>query len=464
MSVLNQGRSFPSVTRALLRTGVPWLIFSSILYLVSLYNYLLFHNLAEIFSISVAVAVFMLAWNTRRFVKSDFLFMIGASYLFPGFIDLFHTLAYKGMGVFPGDDANLPTQLWIAARYLQSLSFLAAILLSRRRINQRLLLGLMSAATALLLASIAAGLFPDCYINGLTPFKKISEYVISLIFAAAALRLRSETETFSPRIHGLIRLSILFTILAELTFTFYINVYGLSNFLGHIFKIVAIYCIYKAVIETGLNQPYDLLFHDIKKHESELEDSHRMMQEIATRDQLTGLPNRLLFETRLTHALETARRKNYAGEKSLVQVIIMDLDDFKNINDMLGHLGGDQVLRETGRRLKAEIRESDTIARWGGDEFTCILEGVPDREAAERMAEKILKSANRPMEVQGQRVEIRASLGFSLFPVHAQDEESLLRTADAALYHAKETKSSFRMYDESMSVFNWPKLKKTPLE
>lgn len=457
MSRLNQvQRHLAPATTSLSAIIVAWLVFTGLMYLVSWYNYLLFHSLAELFSICVAVAVFMLAWNTRRFMKDDFLFFIGTSYLFAAFIDLFHTLSYKGVGILPAPDANLPTQLWIAARYLQSLSFLAAVLLIRRKINHRLLLGVMATVTVLLLVAIAAGLFPDCYVNGLTPFKRVSEYIISLILAAAALRLGRESEAFHPRVHALIRLSIVFTILAELAFTFYVSVYGISNFFGHIFKIIAVYCIYKSVIETGLNQPFDLLFHGMKKRELELERNHKLLQEIATRDQLTGLPNRLLFETRLTHALEKAHRNNHAGQKNLVQVMIMDLDDFKGINDRIGHLGGDEVLREFGRRLRAEVRESDTVARWGGDEFTCILEDLASREAAEEMAHKILTSMTTPMQVQGQELKITISLGYSLFPIHSEKKDTLVRYADMALYRAKKTKRSFRAYDESMDNSNRP--------
>lgn len=444
---------FLSDTRTLVRIVVPWLIFAGILYLVSLYNYLLFHSLAELFSISVAAAVFMLAWNTRRWMNNHFLFLIGVSYLFAGLIDLFHTLAYKGMGVFPAD-ANLPTQLWIAARYLQSLSVLAAVFLIRRRINHNLLLGLFSGVTLLLLASIATGIFPDCYVNGLTPFKKISEYIISLILAASILRLSREREAFSPTIHALIILSLTFTILSELTFTFYVDVYGLSNSLGHIFKIFAVYCIYQAVIATGLNQPFDLLFHDMKQREVELEKSQKLLREIATHDPLTGLPNRLLFDARLTHALEKCQRINYAGLKNMVQVIIIDVDDFKNINDVFGHLFGDAVLKEIGQRLKAEIRASDTIARWGGDEFTCVLENVASMDDAKQTAQKILSSVGAPMLVQGHELNINVSLGFSLFPIHGQKNETLLRNADAALYRAKETKDNFQIYEESMNVLD----------
>jgi diguanylate cyclase (GGDEF)-like protein len=454
MSTVKQTDRFLSVTNNLLRIAGPWLILSGILYIISQYNFLLFHSLAELFSISVAVAVFMLAWNTRRFMNNDFLFLIGLSYLFVALLDLFHTLSYKGMGVF-SDDPNLPTQLWIAARYLQSFSFLSAVLLMRQKVNHQLLFTLFSGITLLLLASIARGIFPDCYVNGLTPFKKVSEYVISLIFAATILLLRMRTnwQTFSPGIHSLIILSLILTILAELTFTFYSEVYGVLNFLGHIFKIGAVYCIYKAVIATGLNQPFDLLFHDMKLREAELENSQKMLQEIAAHDPLTGLPNRLLFDARLTHALEECRRNNYAGLKSMVQVIIMDVDDFKNVNDLLGHLIGDEVLREIGRRLKAEIRASDTIARWGGDEFTCVMENVPNLKVAEHAAQKIWRAVSGPFHIQGRELRVRVSLGFSVFPIHGEESQTLLRNADAALYRAKEKKDKVQMYDESMNIF-----------
>jgi hypothetical protein len=87
------------------------------LYVTSLYSYLLFHSLAEIFSVIIAVGVFAIAWNSRRFLENNYLLFLGVAFLFVGLIDLLHTLAYKGMGVFPGFGANLPTQLWIAARY-----------------------------------------------------------------------------------------------------------------------------------------------------------------------------------------------------------------------------------------------------------------------------------------------------------------------------------------------------------
>src|SRR4030042_1742409 len=105
------------------------------LYLTSIYDFLLFHSLGEVFSIVVAFSIFVLAWNSKRFIDNKYLLLIGIAYLFVGIIDLLHTLSYKGMGVFQGYDTNLPTQLWIAGRYVQSVSLLAAPLLIGRKLN-----------------------------------------------------------------------------------------------------------------------------------------------------------------------------------------------------------------------------------------------------------------------------------------------------------------------------------------
>jgi PAS domain S-box-containing protein len=243
------------------------------LYLTSLYSYLLFHSLAEIFSIIIACGIFMIAWNSRRFLDNHYLLFIGIAYLFVGGLDLVHTLAYKGMGVFSGYNANLPTQLWIAARYLQSISLLLAPLWIGRKLKiNSMLLAYGAVIALLLLALFPWQIFPDCFMEGrgLTPFKKISEYIISLILMTAIILLIQRRKAFDDIVFQLLNWSILTTIAAELAFTFYVSVYGLSNLVGHLFKVVSFYLIYKALIETGLVRPYDLLFRNLKKSEEAL--------------------------------------------------------------------------------------------------------------------------------------------------------------------------------------------------
>ena len=244
------------------------------LYLTSLHNYLLFHSFAEIFSIVIAFSIFILAWNCRDIIDNNYLIFLGLAYLFIGFIDTIHTLAYKGMGVFPGYTANLPTQFWIAARYLESISLLVAcFILEKKKIKINFfLLGYTITVSLLFLSIFYWKIFPVCFIEGigLTPFKKISEYIISLILAASLFFLLRKKEKFDPQVLQWLVISILLTIVSELAFTFYISVYGLSNLIGHIFKIVSFYFIYQAIVVTGLTKPHELLFRNLQESEEKL--------------------------------------------------------------------------------------------------------------------------------------------------------------------------------------------------
>jgi signal transduction histidine kinase len=259
-----------------------WALILSGLYLTSFYSYLLFHSLAEIFSIVVACGIFMISWNSRQFLENNYLLFIGIAYLFVGGLDLLHTLAYKGMGVFRGDSANLPTQLWIAARYMESLSLLVAPLALGRKLKSRFVLIGYSLVFFILLTSIFHWrIFPDCFVEGvgLTPFKKWSEYVICLILAISVVLVIRKKKEFDKVVLQLLVASILLTIGAELAFTFYISVYGISNLLGHFCKILSFYLIYKAIIQTGLTKPYDLLFRNLKQSEEALRAKEAALRE-----------------------------------------------------------------------------------------------------------------------------------------------------------------------------------------
>jgi PAS domain S-box-containing protein len=246
------------------------------LYLSSLYNYLLFHSLTEIFSIVVAWTIFILAWNSRRIIDNNYLLFIGIAFLFIGGLDLVHMLGYKGMGIFHGYAANLPTQLWIAARYMESLSFFIAPMFLTRRLRADLALIVYALVTALVLGLVFYWhIFPTCFVEGvgLTPFKKISEYIISIILIGAITFLFQKRKEFDEKVFRLLVAAMVITIAAELAFTFYISAYGFSNLVGHYFKIISFYLIYKAIIETGLTKPYNLLFRNLKQNEEALRES-----------------------------------------------------------------------------------------------------------------------------------------------------------------------------------------------
>ncbi len=225
------------------------------------YNYLFFHSTAEFFSIVVGFGIFMFGWNTRKQSSNDFFLFLGIAYLFIVLFDFTHTLSYRGMGVFQRNDANLPTQLWIAARYLESVSLLISPVFLTKRMNCNLTFISFALVSGFLGIGICFGFFPDCYLegSGLTFFKKTSEYIISIILLLAYLIIKRKKHYIPIPVTRLLLLSIALTIIAELAFTFYVSVYGTSNLIGHIFKIISFYLIYRAVIVQGLRKPYELL-------------------------------------------------------------------------------------------------------------------------------------------------------------------------------------------------------------
>jgi PAS domain S-box-containing protein len=245
-------------------------------FLTSYYNYLLFHTIAEIFSVVVAYTIFVLTWKSQRFLNNGYLLFIGISFFFIANIDIVHTLSYKGMGVFPDHDANLPTQLWIAARYLQSISLAAAFLFLSRTVRPVYIFTGFSLVSILIFASIFTwNIFPISFIEGvgLTPFKIYSEYIISLILLAVLFLLHKNRAEFEGRVRNYLSVAVLVGIASELAFTEYVGVYDAANMMGHLFKIVSFYFIYKAIIETGFDRPYDLMFRTLKQNEEALKKS-----------------------------------------------------------------------------------------------------------------------------------------------------------------------------------------------
>jgi diguanylate cyclase (GGDEF)-like protein len=426
-------KKLPGVFRIL----VPVLIYGLILliwYLTSFYSYLLFHSLGEVFSIIIGCSIFILAWNSQHRLDNNYLLFLGVAYLFVSGVDLIHTLAYKGMGVFVGDTSNFATQLWIAARYMQSLSLLIAPLFLRRKLNARLLLLTYLIVTLLLVASIFAGYFPVCYVEGvgLTQFKVISEYIISLILLASIGVLLRNRAAFDGQVLRWLILSLVLTIGAELTFTQYISVYGFANLVGHLFKIIAFYFIYMAIVEMGLERPHRLLFRNLTQSESELRKAMGEVQRLAITDPLTGLYNRRHFFELGEREIQGARRY-----KRSLSAIMMDIDHFKLVNDTYGHRIGDQVLQEIAERCRRAVRMVDVVGRYGGEEFAIILPET-DLAAACRVADRLRESiSGQTIATEAGPVVVTTSLGVSTLRNGTTKLDNLLDGADQALYVAK---------------------------
>jgi diguanylate cyclase len=180
----------------------------------------------------------------------------------------------------------------------------------------------------------------------------------------------------------------------------------------------------------------------------ERKKAEERIRHMAHHDMLTGLPNRVLFHDRVAQALALAQRNG-----TTVAVLCLDLDRFKNVNDLLGHGGGDELLRRVATRLLDNVRAHDTVARLSGDEFAIIQTGVPHPDGAATLAERLVASVGQPFELDDQQTMIGTSIGIALFPGDGDTGEDLIRAADTALYRAKEAgRHTFRFFEASMDL------------
>ena len=196
-------------------------------------------------------------------------------------------------------------------------------------------------------------------------------------------------------------------------------------------------------------KPFDLIELKTRIHNmlevrllyQRMADQNAVLESLALQDVLTGLPNRRLLMDRLSLALVHARRN-----RCTMAVMFLDLDGFKQINDTLGHDGGDTLLRLVADRLVATVRQEDTVARLGGDEFVIALHEAIDVDQVARLVSKVIAAVSKPYDIQGTDVQMTVSVGVSVYPLHGQDVETLMKSADLALYQAKKAgKNDYRI-------------------
>jgi diguanylate cyclase (GGDEF)-like protein/PAS domain S-box-containing protein len=189
-------------------------------------------------------------------------------------------------------------------------------------------------------------------------------------------------------------------------------------------------------------------FQGVDRDITERKQAEARIEFLAHHDALTGLPNRVLLRDRFEHAIAMAERSH-----ARVAMLFLDLDNFKVVNDTLGHASGDRLLLEVVTRLSRCTRESDTISRQGGDEFILLLNDIPDQETVERIASEILGLLAEPVDINGHALNASCSIGVAIYPEDGADFDSLLQMADTAMYNAKDAgRNTYRFFDEQMNL------------
>ncbi len=641
------------------------------------FGVLLFHTLAELFTIIVGTLMLVIAWNTRRFTHNDFLVYLGIGYFWVAVLDAAHTFTVKGMPFFNIGHSEITLHFWIYTRLFESLLLFSAALFLTRSLNANRALyvgGVIAIIIGLLSFYIQKPVMLT--VEGLTPSKIYTEYLIIGILIAAIISYIRKKELFAPNVLNFLLASLVLTIFAELSFTFYTDFNGIPFVLGHLFKFLSFWMIFQAIVQTTLTEPFRLLsqasstydaiphpavvvdnqaiisqinraaekscgksrqelahkpvheffhpenisvencelckaikqgkhiqdrlvafpekkqwfivsltpirvadknsgmihlFTDITEQtrvKSELQDNEKKMAQLlntipngiqkndlnglitysntshhrilgwkdgqligqyiwdnlqdetskqelsdylayliekqpeptsftsasitrdgkevtleivwdylrdsegeligfisvisditrlkqaeeqilhqAHFDSLTSLPNRFLSLDRLSQLINEAQR-----DSELVAVIYLDLDDFKKINDTLGHDSGDKLLIKVAKRLRNTVPDGDTIGRLGGDEFIVLLGGLKDAADAMPLVVKLLNCFKKAFKIAKRELILTASVGISIYPDDGKDSSTLLRSADSAMYHSKaQGRNTYSYFTESMN-------------
>ncbi len=239
-------------------TWLPPLLLVLILIVAESYSFLLFHILAELFAIITAILLTVVTWKTYPFTKNCFLMYLGCGYSWVAALDLFHVLTYKGMLIYPNIATDPPTQLWIGARYLETLLLLTAPFFLTRTLNHKISFWTYGAIATAIYIAVMTGHFPATYLeeSGLTPFKIYSEYLIITLLITAIGYLWYHRALLDKTIVKSMISAIVLTIAAEFCFTLYTDVYGISNFTGHVLKFISFWIVFIAVIHISLQKPF----------------------------------------------------------------------------------------------------------------------------------------------------------------------------------------------------------------
>ena len=258
---------------SLLNNGWMWitpLLLACFQIVASQYNFLLFHTLSELFAISIAITLGVVAWHMYPLTRNSYLLFIGLGYLGVATLDLMHTLTYKGLGIIAISTHDIASQFWITSRYLEVSILLLSPLFLTKTIKVHYLFFAISLSVACATYLIFADMFPHTFIygEGLTSFKIVSEYIIIGMTLCAAFFIHSRRAYIDKDIYKLILTSLFLGICAELCFTLYISVYGISNIAGHLFKMLSFWLIFIAVIHTTLTKPFVAMARSVSTYDA----------------------------------------------------------------------------------------------------------------------------------------------------------------------------------------------------
>jgi len=418
--------SFPQIVGLLfLVLSAPLLVWQAMpanQILIAQPHFVALHSMMETFAIVVAALIFFTGFGAHETQRSLRSLVLGYAFLAVALFDMFHFLSYIGMpDLLSTNSPHKAILFWLLARLTAGVGLLAYIL-----IPERPAVTSVARRTWAIVVAVSAGTLsyfilqhphwvPPMFVpgQGLTSLKIAMEWgMFTLYLGTAGLLYRRRNTVTNCDMQSLL-LALLLMAVGELFFILYVQVTNTANLLGHVYKVMAYYFLYRAIFSEAVQQPF------------------RKMQTMLTHDELTSLPNRNAFHERLSLALAWSTHNS-----APCAVMLLDLDQFKNVNDTLGHELGDMLLVLVAERLRAQLPRSAFLARFSSDEFVILLEDA-NVDRAKVVSEALLQAMNPSFDLGEDRLEIGASLGLVTFPTDGDSASVLMRHADLALHRAK---------------------------
>jgi diguanylate cyclase (GGDEF)-like protein len=406
------------------------------------------HVMFESFAVMVSLLIFAVAYNSHGPERPGNAVVLACGFLAVGLLDFAHMLSFKDMPLWvtpPSEQKSIA--FWMSARLAGAITLFLVVLRPwtpfRNRSTPRLLLAASLAATLMVYWLVLYHLdaLPPLFIpgQGLTTLKVAGEYgVIGLLLITLAL-LSSDAQRPKHFDVGNLLMAILLSILSELCFTIYSNINDVFSMFGHLYKVAAFCFLYHGVFVSSVREPFLRLSDEMRMRR----DIEARIEFLAYHDTLTGLPNRVLARELFTKATATADRT-----KTRLAVMFLDIDNFKTVNDSLGHAAGDALLRAVAEKLRAMVRRSDMLCRQGGDEFLLVLSDVKDLAVLPPLCDKIIEQMRSPISFEGSELSVSVSMGIAIYPDNGGEFEQLMRQADAAMYRAKDSgRDRYAFYD-----------------
>ena len=409
-------------------------------------------TLLEWTAFSISAVTVLLAFTQYRLAKDRIALVIGLAVFFSGTVQALHTVIIDGLSINFSDQRNLDAVIWTLSNVFSGLILAVGLWLVLKLKDQEdfrtttfVLINafLMIFAITIIYYSASRVQLPEMWFEDLA-ISRPYELIYLMLYFVIIFFLYPRVYKSNPYI---LTNCIFYMAITQIVIAFYLMILSSSPYdsgynIAYFLKIIYYFIPFSCLI---INYVYS--YNAVLEAQEELKNSQEKLKYIASHDALTNLYNRREFEAYLNRSISNMQR-----DKGSFALFIIDIDNFKTINDTLGHLQGDKYLKELSDKLSALTRTGDIVSRIGGDEYALITGKIKTSSSVKKLADRMVKKLNVSMNVDGKSLVVTVSIGIAVYPQDGQTTEELMKNADLAMYSAKKSgKNDYRFYEPKLS-------------